>query len=81
MLERKLLFDPIAKDFRCSTCGWVRTIPRWIAADFSHERELRDAFERHKCGEHPLPFEAQRQDELQVGHAGALVRWVDADSL
>jgi hypothetical protein len=58
MLERQLLFDPIAKDFRCSNCGWGWTIPPWIAADFSHERELRNAFERHECGEHPLPLEA-----------------------
>jgi hypothetical protein len=56
MLERQLLFD--AKDFRCSTCGWVWTMPPWIAADFSQARELKDAFERHDCGEHPLPLEA-----------------------
>jgi hypothetical protein len=51
MLERQLLFDPIAKDFRCSTCAWVWTIPRWIAADFTYARALGDAFERHECGE------------------------------
>jgi hypothetical protein len=58
MLERQLLFDPIAKDFRCSTCAWVWTIPRWIAADFTYARALGDAFERQECGEHPLPLEA-----------------------
>jgi hypothetical protein len=58
MLERQLLLNPIAKDFRCSTCGWVWTIPPWIAADFSYARALGDAFKRHECGEHPLALKA-----------------------
>jgi hypothetical protein len=58
MLERQLLYDPTGKGFRCSICGWIWTIPLWIGADFSYARALGDVFERHECGEHPLPPEA-----------------------
>jgi hypothetical protein len=54
MPERQLLFDPTAKDFRCSECAWVWAIPHWLAADFSYERALGDAFNHHVCGEYAL---------------------------
>jgi hypothetical protein len=55
MPERQLLFDPPAKDFRCSECGWVCATPRYITADFSYERALADAFKRHVCGDFAVP--------------------------
>jgi hypothetical protein len=55
MPERKLLYDPTLKDFRCSECGWVRAIPRLRVADFPYEQALEGAFDRHVCDGDPLP--------------------------